>query len=172
LTGIFNRQHFIEASGHSLDYCAKSLRDACVVVIDLDHFKDVNDTHGHAAGDLALKRAVAACQGQLRSVDVFGRLGGEEFGIFMPDCVPERAADQAELIRQSIAGLCKQDDDPIGFPVSASFGVSAAHWSGYDLPRMLAHADSALYKAKREGRNRVAVYGESSPRELRDRRHH
>ena len=172
LTGIFNRQHFIEASGHSLDYCAKSLRDACVVVIDLDNFKEVNDTHGHAAGDLALKRAVAACQGQLRSVDVFGRLGGEEFGIFMPDCVPERAADQAELVRQAIAGLCKQEDDPIGFPVSASFGVSAAHWSGYDLPRLLAHADSALYKAKREGRNRVAVYGESSPRELRDRRHH
>jgi diguanylate cyclase (GGDEF)-like protein len=172
LTGIFNRQHFIEVSGDSLDYCAKSLRDACVVVIDLDHFKDVNDTHGHAAGDLVLKRAVAACQSQLRSVDVFGRLGGEEFGILMPDCVPERAADQAELIRQAIADLCKQGDDPIAFPVHASFGVSAAHWSGYDLPRLLAHADSALYKAKREGRNRVAVYGESSPRELRDRRQH
>jgi len=172
LTGIFNRQHFIEASGHSLDYCAKSLRDACVVVIDLDHFKEVNDTHGHAAGDLVLKRAVAACQAQLRSVDVFGRLGGEEFGILMPDCVPERAADQAELIRQAIAGLSKLEDDPIGFPVYASFGVSAAHWSGYDLPRLLAHADTALYKAKREGRNRVAVYGEVSARELRDRRHH
>jgi diguanylate cyclase (GGDEF)-like protein len=172
LTGIFNRQHFIEASGHSLDYCAKSLRDACVVTFDLDHFKEINDTHGHAAGDLVLKRAVAACQAQLRSIDVFGRLGGEEFGILMPDCVPERAADQAELIREAIAGLCKQSDDPIAFPAFASFGVSAAHWSGYDLPRLLAHADSALYKAKREGRNRVAVYGESSARELRDRRHH
>lgn len=172
LTGIFNRQHFIEASGHSLDYCAKSLRDACVVTFDLDHFKEINDTHGHAAGDIVLKRAVAACQAQLRSIDVFGRLGGEEFGILMPDCVPERAADQAELIRQAIAGLCDREDDPIGFPAFASFGVSAAHWSGYDLARLLAHADSALYKAKREGRNRVAVYGESSPRELRDRRHH
>jgi diguanylate cyclase (GGDEF)-like protein len=172
LTGIFNRQHFIEASGHSLDYCAKSLRDACVVTFDLDHFKEINDTHGHAAGDTVLKRAVAACQSQLRSIDVFGRLGGEEFGILMPDCVPERAADQAELIRESIAGLSKHEDDPIGFPVYASFGVSAAHWSGYDLPRLLAHADTALYKAKREGRNRVAVYGESTPRELRDRRHH
>ena len=171
LTGIFNRQHFIEASGHSLDYCAKSLRDACVVVIDLDHFKEVNDAHGHATGDLVLKRAVAACQSQLRSVDVFGRLGGEEFGILMPDCVPERAADTAESIRKAIAALSDSAEDGIGFPVYASFGVSAAHWSGYDLPRLLAHADSALYKAKREGRNRVAVYGEGSPRELRDRRH-
>jgi diguanylate cyclase (GGDEF)-like protein len=172
LTGIFNRQHFIDASGHALEYCSNSLRDACVVVIDLDHFKEVNDAHGHAAGDLVLRRAVTACQKHLRSMDVFGRLGGEEFGILMPDCVPERAADVAEEIRLAIAALSESADHGIGFPIYASFGVSAAHWSGYDLSRLLAHADSALYKAKREGRNRVAVYGKSTERELRDRRHH
>ena len=172
LTGILNRQHFIEAAGLSLDDCARSVRAVCVIAIDLDHFKDVNDAHGHAAGDTTLKRAVAACQKHLRSMDVFGRIGGEEFGILIPDCVPERAADIAESMRKEIAGLCEDADDPIAFPVYASFGISAAHWSGYDLSRLLAHADSALYKAKREGRNRVAVYGESNGQELRDRRHH
>jgi diguanylate cyclase (GGDEF)-like protein len=157
LTGIFNRQHFIEASEQSLDYGAKSVRDASVIVIDLDHFKQINDEHGHAAGDLVLKRVVAACRAHLRSVDVFGRLGGEEFGILMPDCVPERAADQAEQMRLAVAALCDFEEGP-DFPVFASFGISAARWSGYNLRQLLAHADSALYQAKRAGRNRVHVY--------------
>ncbi len=158
LTGIFNRQHFIEASEHALDYAAKSVRDVCAILIDLDHFKEVNDTHGHAAGDAVLRRAVGACEQHLRSLDVFGRIGGEEFGILLPDCVPERAADVAEAMRKSIADLCELETDRIDFPVSASFGIAAARWSGYDLRQLLAHADSALYQAKREGRNRVAVF--------------
>jgi diguanylate cyclase (GGDEF)-like protein len=111
---------------------------------------------------MVLKRAVAACQAQLRSTDIFGRLGGEEFGILMPDCVPERAADQAELMRKAIAGLSELAEDGIDFPVHASFGVSAARWSGYKLPQLLAHADSALYQAKREGRNRVVVHDQAN----------
>ncbi len=158
LTGISNRQHFIEASGGILAYAAKSLRDVCVIVIDLDHFKEVNDAHGHATGDAVLKLAVAACQAHLRSLDVFGRLGGEEFGILIPDCVPERAADIAEQMRKAIADLCKMKDNAIDFPVNASFGVSATRSSGYDLRQLLIHADSALYRAKREGRNCVAIH--------------
>ena len=159
LTGIYNRQHFIESSEQSLDYGAKSVRDACVVVIDLDHFKLINDEHGHAAGDTVIKRVVAACQLHLRSVDVFGRLGGEEFGILMPDCVPERAADMAEDMRKTISEMSGFEDGP-DFPVSASFGISAARWSGYNLRQLLAHADSALYQAKRAGRNRVVLHRE------------
>ncbi|MGH8335241.1 MAG: GGDEF domain-containing protein, partial [Gammaproteobacteria bacterium] len=172
LTGIFNRQHFIEASDQTLAYGAKSVRDACVVMLDLDHFKDVNDAHGHAAGDMVLKRAVAACQKHLRSMDVFGRLGGEEFGILMPDCVPERAFDVAEAMRKEIAGLSDWTDDKIGFSVYASFGVSAARWSGYDLPQLLTQADSALYQAKREGRNRVVVYTPERMPAMPERRQH
>jgi diguanylate cyclase (GGDEF)-like protein len=176
LTGIFNRQHFIEASEDILAYAAKSVRDASVIVIDLDHFKDVNDTYGHAAGDRVLKAAVAACQAQLRSLDVFGRLGGEEFGILLPDCVPERAADVAEQMRSAIAELSALDGNSIDFRISASFGISAARWSGYDLRQLLAHADSALYRAKRDGRNRIAIYDDKSdfsenlPSGLLDRR--
>jgi diguanylate cyclase (GGDEF)-like protein len=105
-------------------------------------------------------------------MDVFGRIGGEEFGILMPECEPEHAAAVAEAMCGEIAGLCDSADDPIAFPVYASFGISAAHWSGYNLPRLLAHADTALYKAKREGRNRVAVYGEASADAPANRRHH
>ncbi len=176
LTGIFNRQHFIEASEQALAYGAKSVRDACVIVIDLDHFKEVNDAHGHAAGDIVLKRAVAACQKYMRSLDVFGRLGGEEFGILMPDCVPERAVDVAELMRKEIAGLSESGGDAIDFPIHASFGIAAARWSGYDLRQLLAHADSALYQSKREGRNRVSVYDHATtaafpPPVIVERRH-
>lgn len=157
LTGIFNHQYFVDAAGELLQYCAKSARDACVLVIDLDHFKLVNDAHGHATGDMVLKRAVAACQVHLRSIDIFGRLGGEEFGIALPDCTLEMAMQQAERLRLAIAGIATTEDGP-GFPVHASFGVAATDCSGYGLRQLMAHADKALYQAKREGRNRVVVF--------------
>ena len=160
LTGIFNRQHFIEAATDMLRYCAKSQRDACVVVIDLDHFKLVNDVHGHAAGDLVLKRAVKTCQMHLRSIDVFGRLGGEEFGIVLPDCTLDVAQQRAEQLRAAIENV-SGSDARIDFPVSASFGIAATRTSSYDLRELLANADSALYEAKREGRNRIATYSSS-----------
>jgi len=157
LTGIFNRQHFIDAASDLLRYCAKSSRDACVIVIDLDHFKLVNDVHGHAAGDLVLKRAVRTCLTHLRSIDVFGRLGGEEFGIVLPDCALDVAQHRAEELRAAIENVAGSDAR-IDFPVSASFGIAASRTSGYDLRELLANADSALYEAKREGRNRIATY--------------
>ncbi|MBS0193323.1 MAG: diguanylate cyclase [Proteobacteria bacterium] len=163
LTEIHNRPYFIECAEAELAYCRRSMRDASVIAIDLDHFKAINDEHGHAAGDDALKRAVAACGRHLRSVDIFGRLGGEEFGILLPDCVPERAADVAEKMRGEVEAI-HGSQGGLGFPVTASFGVTAARWSGYELVQMLAHADSALYRAKREGRNRVAMQAESAAR--------
>ena len=156
LTGIFNRQHFVEEVELLLQYCKKSARHACVVLIDLDHFKVVNDTHGHAVGDRVLRRAVEACQAHLRSTDVFGRLGGEEFGILLPDCTLDRAQRRAEQIRVAIATASSGEDSP-GIPISASFGVAVTARSGYELRALLIHADEALYRAKREGRNRVVV---------------
>jgi diguanylate cyclase (GGDEF)-like protein len=154
LTGIFNRQHFVEVGSDVLRYCGKSARPACLIVIDLDHFKLVNDDHGHAMGDLVLKRAVHACQQRLRSIDVFGRLGGEEFAIVLPDCTLEAALKRAEELRAAVAAVSDADD--IDFPVSASFGVAMAA-TGYDLRQLLIDADAALYAAKHAGRNRVAT---------------
>jgi diguanylate cyclase (GGDEF)-like protein len=156
LTDIFNRQHFVHAAEQQLQYCRKSGREACLVLIDLDHFKIVNDTHGHAVGDRVLKRAVAACQAHLRSTDIFGRLGGEEFGIVLPECTLEQVLGRTERIRLAIVAVARDDDAP-DICVSASFGVASTTCSGYELRQLLIHADDALYQAKREGRNRVSV---------------
>jgi diguanylate cyclase (GGDEF)-like protein len=163
LTGIFNRQHFVGSAETQLQYCKKSARQACLVLIDLDHFKVVNDTHGHAVGDRVLKRAVAACQEHLRSTDIFGRLGGEEFGIVLPECTLEQALGRAEQIRVAIATAASGEDAP-GVPISASFGVATIARSGYDLRQLLIDADDGLYRAKREGRNRIRVCDETQPR--------
>jgi diguanylate cyclase (GGDEF)-like protein len=164
LTGIFNRQHFVSSAELQLQYCKKSGRQACLVLIDLDHFKVVNDTHGHAVGDRVLKRAVEACEQHLRSTDIFGRLGGEEFGIVLPECTLDQAVNRAEQIRVAIATAVTDDDMP-GIPISASFGVATIARSGYELRQLLIHADDGLYLAKREGRNRVSVCYDTQPRQ-------
>lgn len=161
LTGIFNRQHFLSEADHVLKYCAKSSRPACLILIDLDHFKVVNDTYGHAIGDKVLKRAVAVCQAHLKSTEVFGRLGGEEFAILLPECTLEQAMIRAEQIRLEVALLAGGDDTP-EIEVSASFGVADATRSGYALRELIIDADDALYRSKRTGRNQVtaSVVGE------------
>ncbi|GAB2811958.1 tetratricopeptide repeat-containing diguanylate cyclase [Dyella kyungheensis] len=160
LTGIHSRQHFVDETELALRAAAKATRAACLVLVDLDHFKDVNDTHGHIIGDMVLKRAVAACQHHLHRRDVFGRLGGEEFAIYLPDCSASSARERAERIRQAIAAtpLWGETRQVI---ITASFGVASSDRSGYDLRQLMIDADNALYQAKREGRNRV-VYSEHS----------
>lgn len=157
LTGIFNRQHFVNEVERQLRYCRKSARDACLVLIDLDHFKLVNDTHGHAVGDRVLKRAVDACRAHLRSTDVFGRLGGEEFGILLPEFTLDSALPRVEQMRAAIAAASNAGDAP-GIPISASFGVAAAASCGYELRQLMIDADRALYQAKHEGRNRIRLF--------------
>lgn len=154
LTGIFNRQHFVSEAERLLQYCCKSNRDACLVLLDLDHFKLVNDTYGHAVGDRVLKRAVAACQAHLRSTDLFGRLGGEEFGMLLPECSPDRVLARVEQMRAAIAAVSTGESGGV-VTVSASFGVASAATSGYELRQLMTDADDALYEAKREGRNRI-----------------
>lgn len=156
LTGLFNRQHFLDEAERALHYGQKSSRDACLILIDLDHFKKVNDVHGHAMGDEVLARAVAACQRHLRSTDIFGRLGGEEFGILLPECTLEQVRERAEQLRLAIAEPPGEDES--GVAISASFGVATTACSGYDLRQLLIHADDVLYQAKNAGRNRVVVF--------------
>ena len=155
LTGILNRQHFMDEAKVGLQYCAKSHREAAMILIDLDNFKTINDTYGHIPGDGVLKQTVAACQDQMRSIDLFGRLGGEEFGVLLPDCGVEIAASRAEDLRAAIARIVSPG---IETTISASFGVTSTRASGYDLRQMLIHADSALYSAKHAGRNRVESF--------------
>jgi diguanylate cyclase (GGDEF)-like protein len=157
LTGICNRPHFMSLAEGALESCRKAQQDVCIVLCDLDHFKTVNDRHGHATGDFVLRETVSSCRVYLRANEVFGRFGGEEFSIVLPGCGPETARQRAEQLRTAIAGIVASSGG-VGSNVSASFGIAAASSSGYELRQMLAHADAALYQAKRAGRNRVVVY--------------
>jgi diguanylate cyclase (GGDEF)-like protein len=155
LTGIFNRQHFVSETEQSLRNASKAMRCASLLLIDLDHFKTINDTHGHIAGDQVLRHAVAVCQRYLHSTDLFGRLGGEEFGILLADCSAEDAIERAEQIRRAIHESA--DDETPHVSISASLGIASTAHHGHDLRRLLVAADEALYRAKRDGRNRVVI---------------
>jgi diguanylate cyclase (GGDEF)-like protein len=154
LTGILNHQHFINEAERALRLLEKKLGHACLISIDLDHFKQVNDTHGHAMGDAVLKHAVVVCHQHLRPTDLFGRLGGEEFGILLHDCSRDKGMDIANRIRIAI-GTTSLGKDGDGISISASVGLASTDTSGYELQRLCKEADAALYRAKRAGRNRV-----------------
>jgi diguanylate cyclase (GGDEF)-like protein len=155
LTGLLNRQHFVEEAEQSLRYADKSMRYASLILIDLDHFKSINDTHGHIVGDQVLQRTVAVCQRHLHACDVFGRLGGEEFGILLPECSAENAIERAEQLRIAIQATPGGEAGPLA--ISASLGIASTTHHGHDLRHLLAAADEALYQAKRDGRNRVVI---------------
>ena len=155
LTGICNRKHFIEEAEQALLQASRARQPAALVIIDLDHFKQINDTYGHGVGDHVLKQAVAACRPRLGPRDVFGRLGGEEFAVLLPDCPGEQALVRAERLRAAIGALSPIEDGEL--VVTASLGVALTANVGYDVSELLVRADHALYRAKSEGRNRVVA---------------
>jgi diguanylate cyclase (GGDEF)-like protein len=155
LTGIYNRKHFMAEAEQALSAARRTGRNVSLVLIDLDHFKLTNDTYGHAIGDQVLRRAVAVCQENLRPADVFGRLGGEEFGVLLPECPMDGGIERAEALRRAIHAVSDEEDP--GIPVSASLGVACTGESGYVLRELLVDADHALYRAKRAGRNCVVA---------------
>ena len=127
-----------------------------LLMIDVDHFKRFNDTHGHAAGDVALKAVATALQEATRQSDIVVRYGGEEFVALLPDLHPAAATERAEMLRQLIEGM------PIGLPrrsevarVSISVGVAAYGYDGTQAEDLLDRADARLFEAKAGGRNRV-----------------
>jgi diguanylate cyclase (GGDEF)-like protein len=157
LTGICNRQHFISQAETALRGARESQHELCIILWDLDHFKAINDRHGHAMGDLVLQETSARCSAQLHPREIFGRFGGEEFSIFLPVSGPETAMQRAEELRAAIAAISGGFGSG-EFKVSASFGIATTGSSGYGLRQLLADADSALYQAKAAGRNRIVLY--------------
>lgn len=155
LTGICNRKHFIEEAELALLQASRARQPAALVIIDLDHFKQINDTYGHGMGDQVLKQAVAACRPRLGPRDVFGRLGGEEFAVLLPGCPGDQAMARAERLRAAIGELAPIEDGALC--VTASLGVALTSNVGYDVSELLVRADHALYRAKSEGRNRVVA---------------
>ncbi len=162
LTTISNRHHFSAQSEATLVQSARDGEDVALLMFDLDHFKSINDRFGHDTGDWVLRRVAETCKGFCRRIDYLGRLGGEEFAILLAGCDMRGANRVAEDCRVRIASI---DTTPSGhkFVVTASFGATATSLSGYDLAKLLSHADMMLYRAKREGRNRVCMYDGNVP---------
>lgn len=153
LTGLPNRRAFLEASERELHRAARTDQPCSIVMVDLDHFKQVNDRHGHAAGDAILKAAAASLRSVLRGEDLVARWGGEEFILFLPNTDSSAALRVAEKARSTLAaagGAVNGDSTDI----TGSFGV-ATHHAGRTLESTIAAADDALYRAKEAGRNRV-----------------
>jgi diguanylate cyclase (GGDEF)-like protein/PAS domain S-box-containing protein len=158
LTGTFNRRYFMELAAHELKRAARHQHPLAIAVMDLDHFKLINDTYGHAAGDQTLVHFTKICQKNIRDIDVFARLGGDEFVLLLPNTNGEQARDVVERIRLA---LIDQPIDLDGNPVRLTFssgvaGLTHAH-SGENLDTVFNRADQALYQAKQTGRNRVSV---------------
>ncbi len=169
LTGIGNRHYFTLKSERALQEAARDGEVSSLVMFDLDHFKAINDTYGHGAGDWVLKQVGKTCSAHCRKVDYIGRLGGEEFAVLLRGIDLSSAAKTAEECRSKLAQLDTRESG-YSFVVTASFGVTSTAQSGYDLSRLLSHADQMLYRAKNEGRNRVCIYSTEATTEQRNKR--
>jgi diguanylate cyclase (GGDEF)-like protein len=156
LTGVSNRRAFMQDGETQLQRRTADPRPTAVMLLDLDNFKSINDRFGHAIGDRVLEIFADVSSGCLRRIDLFGRLGGEEFAALLRDTARERALAVAEQIRTSFAEATREiDGRPVGATVS--IGVVISHDAVLDLSALLAQADQALYRAKDAGRNRVEI---------------
>lgn len=164
LTGLYNRRHFLTLAEAEWSRFQRYQRPLSLLMIDIDHFKSVNDRYGHAVGDQAIISVATACQRGKRGSDVVGRLGGEEFAILLPETDSAQAAVVAERIRQSVADHFLSVHD-VRFKLTISVGAAAATASMSGTDALLRAADQALYQAKNAGRNRVTHWSPpSAPR--------
>ncbi len=158
LTGVYNRRYFMEFATKEFLRSQRYSHVFSAIQMDIDHFKKVNDTHGHAVGDEVLKSFTVSCLEVLRECDVLGRMGGEEFSIILPETELEGALIVAERFRQSIADLkLHVDDQVVHFTVS--IGLTNLRQDDTGIEAVLRRADEALYLAKNGGRNKVFSTG-------------
>jgi diguanylate cyclase (GGDEF)-like protein/PAS domain S-box-containing protein len=157
LTGLCNRRHFYELALNELERSRRQASPLVVAMLDVDHFKQVNDRHGHAMGDRVLVALGETVMAELRSIDIFARFGGEEFVILMPHTPLEAAVTVLERLREALASsrVLTDGGESIGFTVSIGVGLLRPDDANIDV--LMARADSALYQAKRSGRDRVCV---------------
>ncbi|MBK8481338.1 MAG: diguanylate cyclase [Proteobacteria bacterium] len=161
LTGLLNRTHFFHLAEQELRRCRRLGGPVSVLMVDVDHFKRINDRYGHQAGDLVLARVGECLKTKIREMDLVGRYGGEEFAALLPQTPPPLAREVGERIRRTIEALSIMVDGQT-IPVTLSVGV-AGRAQPDDLPALLRQADAALYQAKSAGRNRVVVATEEAP---------
>jgi diguanylate cyclase (GGDEF)-like protein len=153
LTGLLNRRALDSRFTEIAEQAALSGQPVSVVLSDLDHFKAVNDDHGHEVGDAVLRQVADAMRGSLRTFELLYRFGGEEFLLLLPGAETTDALLVAESLRRAVEAL-----EPAGLALTCSFGVATAHGAQVELPTLLREADGALYAAKHAGRNRVQAH--------------
>ena len=156
LTGVMNRRGFTEAAGRALAAARRKGAPLSAIVCDVDHFKLINDRHGHAIGDRALQQFTQHLQRNARPQDAIGRIGGEEFAVLLPDTAVEVATAIAERLRTTLAGMVVSHE-AAAIQMQASFGVAALRGDDEDILHLIERADAALYRSKRDGRDRVTV---------------
>jgi len=156
LTDIFNRRYFMKQAAIQIARSMRLGNECFVSIFDLDHFKSVNDKHGHLAGDKVLNEVARRVTKTIRPYDLFGRYGGEEFILLVLDIDKSNVLNAIERIRQ---GICKTpiEFEGKGIPISASFGIACIPQGG-DLTMAIKYADEALYQAKKTGRNKSVFY--------------
>jgi two-component system cell cycle response regulator len=152
LTGVANRRYILTQLGALVSGARRHGRPLSAAVIDIDHFKSVNDSHGHATGDRVLVAVAAALRGHLRAEDHLGRLGGEEFLALLPDTDADAAARVTEKLRCEVAGTAVEGG---AVPLSVTISIGTATWAGEPPEELLRRADVALYAAKAAGRDRT-----------------
>lgn len=156
LTGVLNARAYYAACEQHIQIASRTSQPYAVIFVDLDHFKSVNDTYGHSAGDAVLK-AVAKCMQQtVRQSDALGRIGGEEFSVFMPNTASSGAMQLAETLRQAVEALNPSIGD-LNLRVTASIGVATCEGPPEEMRLIQQRADHAMYQAKQLGRNRVSA---------------
>ena len=155
LTGINNRRAFTELAKNQVEYCKRHEYPVSAIILDADHFKNINDTYGHASGDAALQNLSNILQNLTRASDVIGRIGGEEFAVLLTSTNVKDAMLVAEKLKNWIADNPVHIDDEY-FSMTVSIGVASD--DKYNLELLLNNADKAMYKAKRAGRNQVICF--------------
>ena len=152
LTGLYNRRYFMEQAGKELARARRYGHPVTMLSFDIDHFKDINDRYGHPEGDEMLCAVSRICRESLREIDTLGRLGGEEFGVLLPECDIEAAGCVAERLRRNVAAnVCRFGEKAVGCTIS----LGGAQYAGpeEDLDGLMKRTDKALYRAKNSGRN-------------------
>ncbi|WP_028139072.1 sensor domain-containing diguanylate cyclase [Bradyrhizobium japonicum] len=162
LTGLYNRRHFLESLDAEWSRFQRYYRSVSVLMLDIDHFKSVNDRYGHAVGDAAIRAVAAACLDGKRKSDIVGRLGGEEFAVLLPETSLSRARTVADRIRKRVMGAQIVAGE-IRFGVTVSIGIAEATVSMSGIDALMGAADHALYQAKAEGRNRCVAFVPPAP---------
>lgn len=159
VTGIYNRRRLFELGRIELERARRYLTPLAAILLDIDRFKKINDTYGHTTGDYVLSGIAKAISRDIREVDLFGRYGGEEFVILLPQTVPTKAQEVAERLRALVAGLVFETDRGT-LSVTISLGIALFTSDIPSLATLIDRADQAMYAAKQAGRNRVELYDE------------